>query len=74
MAHHHLVGLLVGIEFLAVPKFARHLLVFLVEALAVIAVTAQYDLIAKTTAHFLKPIRVGERLSSKPDNIRLTAL
>lgn len=55
----------------AVPEFARDLRMFLVEGLTIVRVDALADFRVPSAAHFLKPIRIRERLARKAHDVGL---
>jgi hypothetical protein len=57
-----------------VPKLAGDLFVRLIQRFAVVCVCAPSNLGAVSATHFLKPVRIGECLSRKRDNIGVPTL
>src|SRR5437868_324890 len=61
------------IERIAIPQLARHLLVLLVERLAVVGELAAPDLAAAALADLAEPVRVREALARRCDEVGVAA-
>ena len=61
------------VERLAIPQLARHLLVHLVEPLAVVRERAAPDAVAVTLLDLQEPVGIGERLPRGADRVGLAA-
>ena len=57
------------VERLSVPQLARHLLVHLVEALAVVGERAPADLVAAPEPHLQEPVGIRKRLPRRADDV-----
>src|SRR5262249_17383751 len=62
------------LEVETIPKFARHLLVLLIEGLAVVRELAAPDRGTVTGAKLQEPVRIGERLARGRHEIGVSAL
>src|SRR5215471_4971643 len=58
------------VNFDAVPELAGHLFVHLVESLAVVGEFAAADFRPTSHSEFQEPIRIGQRLAGRADDIR----
>src|ERR1700730_554521 len=58
------------IQRLSIPELARHFAVTLIQRLAIVGVYAYAYFIAAAGGDFGKPVGIGQRLASQPDNIR----
>ena len=67
-------GYVVVVELLAIPKLARHLLVLLVKALAVVGVLAAPNAFSVAKAHLKKPVWVGDALPCGANNVGFARL
>src|SRR3954462_14548641 len=62
------------IELFAIPQLAGHLLVLLIERLAVVGELAAPDLVAAALAQLAEPVGVGKALARGRDDVGLAAL
>src|SRR6185436_5871474 len=62
-----------GVELIAIPQLARHLLVLLVERLAVVGELTATDLGATALPDLGEPVGVGEALARRCDDVGLAA-